>query len=394
MYDVNFILLIIGGLLLLSVFLSKFTSKIGVPSLVIFLLIGLFFDASNFISPSITHYRYVQYISIFALVIIMFSGGLDTDLDLMRPISKQGISLATVGVFLTAFILGFLIHIVFNYDMLLSLLLGSIVSSTDAAAVFSIFKSQKIHLKYNLDKILELESATNDPVAYLLVTSFVYMILNPASSAVDFVIIFIKSLVIGLGLGYILGKIFAVLLVKIHLSVEGLYHVLLFTSAILSYAITESLGGNGFLAVYLVALIIGDYKIKFKDDQLSYFEGLAWLMQIVMFILLGAFTSVKELVNVLPLAILITVMLIFIVRPIAVNISLIPFKMNWNSKAFLSWSGIKGAVPIVFAFYPLVNSIKGADILFDIVVVITIISVVFQGSTIKFMAERFNLIEE
>ncbi len=393
MFDINLILLLIGGLLILSVFLSKFTSKIGVPSLVIFLFIGLMFDAGNFIRPTLANYQLIQYVSIFALIIIMFSGGLDTDLDVMRPIAKKGVSLATVGVFVTAVSMGLLIHFIFKYDLLMSLLLGSIVSSTDAAAVFSIFNSSKIKLKNNLDKILELESATNDPMAYILVSSFIYMILNPTVSSFDLIILFVQSLVFGIVSGLILGKVFAEILSKINLSVEGLYPVLLFASAILSFAIAESVGGNGFLAVYIAALVIGDYKIKFKSDQLSFFDGLAWLMQIIMFILLGAFTSPKELIVVIFPAILISIMLIFIARPLAVLISLAPFRLGRSPKAFLAWSGVKGAVPIVFAFYPLVYGIPGSKVIFNIVLVITFISVIFQGSTIKFMARRMGLIE-
>lgn len=392
MLGINLILLGIGLLLLISVFLSKFTAKIGVPSLVIFLIIGLVLDGGQFISPTITNYKIVQYVSIFALIVIMFSGGLDTDIKQMKPIAKVGISLSTVGVVLTAFIVGMLIHFIFGFDLLLSLLLGSIVSSTDAAAVFSIFKSQDINIKNNLDSILELESATNDPMAYILVTSFIYAIIHPTVSVPFLIFLFIKSLVLGLIGGYVLGRIFSKILARLKLSAEGLYPVLLFAAALLSFAITEYIGGNGFLAVYIAAVLIGNCKIKYKKSQLNFFDGLAWLMQILMFILLGVFTSPDELLSTLIPSILIAMILIFVARPISVFVSLIPFKLDINSKAFLSWTGIKGAVPIVFAFYPLVDNIPGASILFNIVMVITLISVIFQGSAIKSMARRFNLL--
>ena len=393
MYDINFILLIVGGLLVLSIFFSKLTSKIGVPSLVIFLFIGLIFDASNFITPTIANYQLVQYVSIFSLIVIMFSGGLNNDLDVMKPVAKKGVSLATVGVFVTAISLGLIIHYAFHFDLMLSLLLASIVSSTDAAAVFSIFNSSKIKLKNDLDKILELESATNDPMAYILVSSFIFIILNPTVSSAELVFMFAKSIILGIIGGFVLGKIFAEILSRIHLSVEGLYPVLLFAAAILSFSVAEIIGGNGFLAVYISALVIGDYKIKFKSDQLSFFDGFAWMMQIIMFILLGVFTSPDELVFVFVPAILISIMLIFVARPLAVLISLAPFRIGLRPKAFLAWSGVKGAVPIVFAFYPMVYGIPGADILFDFVMVVTFVSVIFQGSTIKFMAEHMGLID-
>lgn len=394
MLNINILLLGIGLLLFICVLLSKVTAKIGVPSLVIFLFIGLCLDGGSFISPSIINYSIVQYISIFALIIIMFSGGLDTDFDEMRPVGKIGISLATVGVVLTTFILGILIHLIFKYDLLMSLLIGSIISSTDAAAIFSIFKSQNINIKHKLDNILELESATNDPVAYLLVTSFIYAILHPSISLSGVVFLFFKSLILGAICGFVLGKLFAKLLSKLKLSAEGLYPVLLLSTAILSFAITEYIGGNGFLAVYLAALLIGNCKIKYKKTQLSFFDGMAWVMQVVMFLLLGAFTLPNDLIYTLVPSIIIAFILIFIARPIAVLVSLAPFKIDMNSKLFLSWTGIKGAIPIVFAFYPLVADIPGASMIFNIVMVITFISVIFQGSLIKTMARKLNLMDD
>lgn len=394
MFDTNFLLLLIGGLLLVSVFLSKFTSKIGVPALIVFLFIGIFLDASQFLAPTVENYQIVQSISIFALIVIMFSGGLDTDMGHVKPIFKDGIALSTVGVVITAFVIGFLIHYLLGLDLMLSLLLGSVVSSTDAAAVFSIFKTQDLHIKNNLDNVLELESATNDPMAYILVTSFIYLILHPDTSLATIAFDFVRSLALGAILGVVLGKVFAKILSKIKLSIEGLYPVLLLACAILSFAVAEAVHGNGFLAVYIAGLLVGNSKIRYKYTQLSFFEGLAWLMQICMFILLGAFTQPSELITILIPAILISLLLIFVARPLAVLISLAPFKMDMNSKAFLSWAGIKGAVPIVFAFYPLVAGVQGAELIFDMVLVITCISVLLQGSTLKFMAKHFGLVEE
>lgn len=392
MIDINFLLLIMGLILIASVLLTKFTSRLGVPTLTIFIFLGIFFNSG--IPDTISNYAIVQSISIFALIIIMFSGGLDTDFDQMKSVTKQGISLATVGVIITAFTIGLLVHYLLHLDLMLSLLLGSMVSSTDAAAVFSIFKTQKINVKHNLDSMLELESGTNDPMAYILVISCIQLILHPQTTFIDILIDFLWSLGIGLISGFVLGKAFSLLLSKIKLQIEGLYPVLLLASAILSFAITEYFHGNGFLSVYMAAIIIGNCQIKYKYTQLSFFEGIAWLMQITMFILLGAFTQAGELALVIIPAILISILLIFVARPIAVLISLAPFKMDLNSKAFISWAGIKGAVPIVFAFYPLVAGIQSANLLFNVIMVITCISVLFQGSTLKFMAERLGLLRD
>lgn len=390
----NLIFLAIGLLLIGSVFLSRFTSKIGIPTLVVFLIIGISLDTSNLISSTVHNYELVQTISIFALIMIMFSGGLDTEVKLMKPIVKPGLSLSTVGVVITAFIIGIVVHLMLGLDLMLSLLLGSIISSTDAAAVFSIFKTQNMKIKNNLDSMLELESGTNDPMAYILVISFIELITVPNLAISTLVIHFIQSLVLGVIFGFVLGKFFAKILAKIHLAVDGLYPVLLLSTAILSFSVSEFVGGNGFLAVYLAALIIGNSNIKNKESQMSFFEGFAWLMQVALFILLGVFTTPSELFSVLIPAVFISILIIFVARPIAVLISLAPFNVDVNSKAFVSWAGIKGAVPIVFAFYPLVYQIPGANLMFNIVLVTTCISVLLQGSTLKFMAKRFNLLED
>ena len=390
----NLIFFAIGLLLIGSVFLSMFTSKIGIPTLVVFLVIGISLDTSNLISSTVHNYELVQTISIFALIMIMFSGGLDTEVKLMKPIVKPGLSLSTVGVVITAFIIGIVVHLMLGLDLMLSLLLGSIISSTDAAAVFSIFKTQNMKIKNNLDSMLELESGTNDPMAYILVISFIELITVPNLAISTLVIHFIQSLVLGVIFGFVLGKFFAKILAKIHLAVDGLYPVLLLSTAILSFSVSEFVGGNGFLAVYLAALIIGNSNIKNKESQMSFFEGFAWLMQVALFILLGVFTTPSELFSVLIPAVFISILIIFVARPIAVLISLAPFNVDVNSKAFVSWAGIKGAVPIVFAFYPLVYQIPGANLMFNIVLVTTCISVLLQGSTLKFMAKRFNLLED
>ncbi len=390
----NLIFLAIGLLLIGSVFLSRFTSKIGIPTLVVFLVIGISLDTSNLISSTVHNYELVQTISIFALIMIMFSGGLDTEVKLMKPIVKPGLSLSTVGVVITAFIIGIVVHLMLGLDLMLSLLLGSIISSTDAAAVFSIFKTQNMKIKNNLDSMLELESGTNDPMAYILVISFIELITVPNLAISTLVIHFIQSLVLGAIFGFVLGKFFAKILAKIHLAVDGLYPVLLLSTAILSFSVSEFVGGNGFLAVYLAALIIGNSNIKNKESQMSFFEGFAWLMQVALFILLGVFTTPSELFSVLIPAVFISILIIFVARPIAVLISLAPFNVDVNSKAFVSWAGIKGAVPIVFAFYPLVYQIPGANLMFNIVLVTTCISVLLQGSTLKFMAKRFNLLDD
>ncbi|WP_303335300.1 potassium/proton antiporter [Methanobrevibacter sp.] len=390
--DIHFLLLLAGLVLFASVLFTRFTSKIGVPILVVFLFLGIFLDTGRFVQNSISNYNLVQSISIFALITIMFSGGLDTSFGHIKPVLKEGISLSTVGVFITFIVVGLSVHYIFNMDLMLSLLLGATVSSTDAAAVFSIFRTQNMKIKYDLDNILELESGTNDPMAYIIVISIIHLILHPQTSMVQIVIQFIVSLVVGFIGGALLGKGLSIFLARLKLPIEGLYPVLLVSAAILSYAITEYFGGNGFLAVYIAGIIIGNCKIKYKELQLSFFDGFAWVMQIIMFILLGAFTDPSELLTVFVPALIISIVLIFVARPIAVLITLAPFKLNMRAKTFISWAGVKGAIPIVFAFYPLVAQIPDAMTLLNTVMVITCMSVLLQGSTLKVVAKHLNLL--
>jgi potassium/hydrogen antiporter len=390
--SINIILFGLGALFLISVLLSKLSSYIGVPTLIVFLLLGLVIDFGSFIQPTVDNYTMVQYISIFALIIIMFSGGLDTDLKKMKPILGQGISLSIFGTIITAFVTGYLIHLISGIDLLLALLIGATISSTDAAAVFSIFRSNNTKLKNKLDNVLELESATNDPTAYILTTSLIYLMLNPTTSLWELALMFMQSVIFGAVIGFVFGNIFTKLVRLIKLEVDGLYPVLLLGIAVFTFACSEMVGGNGFLAVYIAALIMGNRLLLYKRSQTKFFDGLAWLMQVVMFIILGLFTLPNEFLATAGISFLTAVIIIFVSRPIAVFTSLIPFNVDFKSKIFLSWTGIKGAVPIVFAFYPLVYQIPGALFVFNTVFFVTIISLLLQGSTIYFVADKLNLI--
>lgn len=392
MIDIQVILLAIGVLLLAGVLLSKLSSFIGVPTLIVFLLLGLFFNGSALFTPSVESYTIIQDISVFALIIIMFSGGLDTDTRKMRPIASKGISLATVGVLITAIVSGLFIHYILGLDFILSFLIGSIISSTDAAAVFSIFRSDKIKLKGNLSELLELESASNDPMAYILTTSFLYLMIHPTTSILGIVLIFFQSLILGAIFGFLSGKLSTKLVENVNLDVKGLYPVLLVALAVLTFAVPELIGGNGFLAVYISGLLVGNAKPPYKSDELSFFDGLAWLMQVIMFLVLGLFISPNELIATAGVSLTVAAALILVSRPFAVFVSLIPFRVMLREKIFLSWTGIKGAVPIVFATYPLVAGIPEASMIFNLVFFITIISIVLQGGTVQYVAKKLNLL--
>lgn len=393
MIEIQIILLAIGSLLLAGILLSKLSSYIGVPTLIVFLLLGLFINGNAIFTPSTNTHTYIQYISVFALVIIMFSGGLDTDTKKMKSVAAKGTSLATIGVLITAITTGLFIHYILGLDLILSLLMASIISSTDAASVFSIFRSGTIKLKGTLSSTLELESAANDPMAYVLTISFLELIIHPTTLVWGIVFLFIQSLVLGAIFGIISGKLSTKLIENVNLDAKGLYPVLLVSIAILTFAITELVGGNGFLSVFIAGIIVGNAKIPYQSTDVTFFEGLSWLMQVVMFLVLGLFIFPNQLLSTTGISLVIAIALILISRPLAVFISLIPFKTTFKEKIFLSWTGIKGAVSIVFATYSLVAGIPQASMIFNVVFFITIISVLLQGGTIKFVARKLNLLE-
>jgi len=378
-------------LLFICIIISKTSHRLGIPSLLFFLLIGMLAGSEGiggfyFDNPSIT-----QFIGIVALVIILFSGGLDTKFSEIRPILGQGLTLATIGVFITAMITGIFLNWLLHIPILESLLIGSIISSTDAAAIFAIFKSKNMGLKNNIAPLLELESGTNDPMAYFLVTTLIFLILNPTTSLTSMVILLIKSLGLGILVGFFFGKGSVWIINNIKLHTEGLYSVFTFAIAFLTFSISYFLGGNGFLSVYIAALILGNSYFVHKVEQVQFFDGIALLMQIIMFLTLGLLVFPSQIIPVFGIGLFVSLVLILIARPVAVFLSLLPFKVGFKDKVFVSWVGIKGAVPIIFATYPIVAGIEGSEIIFNIIFFITIISALVQGSTIDIMAKYLGL---
>ena len=391
MISEQFILL--GSLLLfVSIIISKTSHKLGIPSLLFFLLIGMLAGSEGiggiyFNNPNIT-----QFIGIVALVVILFSGGLDTKWGEVKPILWRGVALSTVGVLFTAVTIGLFINWLTSFPLLESLLIGSIISSTDAAAVFSIFRSRNIGLKNNIEPLLELESGSNDPMAYFLVTTLIFLIINPQTSLGAMAISLIQSMGLGILFGFVFGKGMVIIINKIKLHIEGLYSVFTIALMFLTFSVTYYIGGNGFLSVYIAAMILGNSEFMHKNEQLQFFDGLALLMQIIMFLTLGLLVFPSQIIPILGIGILISFFLILIVRPLSVFICLLPFNVGFKDKIFISWVGIKGAVPIIFATYPIVAGIGGANMIFNIVFFITIISALIQGSTINILAKYLGLL--
>jgi cell volume regulation protein A len=385
-------ILLIGSLLLfVSVIAGKTSYKFGVPTLLLFLIIGMLAGADGIGKIEFNDPQIAQLIGIVSLNFILFSGGLDTEWKSVKPVLKEGISLSTLGVLITAISVGVFVHFTTNFSLYESLLLGSIVSSTDAAAVFSILRAKSLSLKKNLRPTLELESGSNDPMAYALTIIFLTLVVNQDQSLLGLIPVFFQQMILGALLGIGFGKLSKIVINKIKLDFEGLYPVLVIALMFSTFSITDFFGGNGFLAIYLCAVYLGNQNLIHKKTILKMYDGLAWLMQIILFLTLGLLVYPSQVLPYFKVGLFISIFLIFIARPIGVFISLSFFKMDLNRRFYISWVGLKGAVPIVFATYPLIAGIDKANAMFNIVFFISIASILAQGTTLDFVAKWFKV---
>jgi cell volume regulation protein A len=399
---IEIVLLVISVLFFLSIIAGKASSKFGVPALLLFLAVGMI-SGSDGLGIQFENIDIAQKIGTLALCIILFSGGLDTKISEIRPIIAQGVILSTVGVFLTAIITGVIIWLVFGMTsesagmgLLTSLLLASTMASTDSASVFSILRSKGLHLKNNLRPLLELESGSNDPMAFVLVITLIEIIkLNNVPNYWIVGLTLILQLLIGAVLGILIGKLAVFIINRIKIGNDSLYPILVFTFSIFIFSVTYFLKGNGFLAVYIGGLVLGNSKFVHKRSSLNFFDGLAWMFQLIMFLMLGLLVNPHELVPIILPGLFISFLMIFISRPLTVFLCLLPFrKMLLKDKTYVSWVGLRGAVPIIFAIFPLVENVPHARLIFNIVFFCTLVSLVVQGTSLPLVAKWLKLADK
>ena len=392
-------ILLIGSILLfVSIVVGKTGYRFGVPALLLFLLVGMLFGSDG-LGLQFHNAKIAQFIGMVALSVILFSGGMDTKFKEIRPILSPGIVLSTVGVFLTALFTGLFIWYLsgmswtnIHFPLITSLLLASTMSSTDSASVFAILRSQKMNLKHNLRPMLELESGSNDPMAYMLTIVLIQFIQSDGMGTGNIIGSFIIQFLVGAAAGYILGKLAILILNKINIDNQSLYPILLLSFVFFTFAITDLLRGNGYLAVYIAGMMVGNHKITFRKEIATFMDGLTWLFQIIMFLMLGLLVNPHEMIEVAVVALLIGVFMIVIGRPLSVFLCLLPFrKITLKSRLFVSWVGLRGAVPIIFATYPVVANVEGSNMIFNIVFFITIVSLIVQGTSVSFVARLLHL---
>lgn len=397
------ILLIGSVLLFVSIIAGKAGNRFGVPVLLLFLSVGMIFGSDGlgieFNSPYAT-----QFVGLVALSIILFSGGMDTKISDIKPVLRSGIVLSSVGVMLTTLFTGGIIFMLSNFFTRIvtfslpeSMLLAAIMSSTDSASVFSILRSKGVRLKGNIKPLLELESGSNDPMAFMLTILFLKMVQSGDTGTFSFIFSLIMQFGIGALCGYLIAKLTLFIVRKVNFESKSLYHVLLLASMFFTFSFTDLIYGNGFLAVYVAGLTIGNSKVQCDETAYNFFDSIAWLSQLILFLTLGLLVNPSDLITfkVGAIGLFIAFSLIIISRPFAVFISLIPFKSILNrTKHFVSWVGLRGAVPIVFATYPMLAGIDKSGLIFNIVFFVTIVSLLIQGTTINFVAQKMGLIKD
>ena len=381
--SIEWIFIVFSSLVILSILTIKLSNRFGIPSLVLFVAIGMLAGSDGlggiyFDNPSL-----VQSMGIIALVLILFAGGLDTKWEGVRPLLWKGLSLSTIGVLLTALLVGVFVSWVQGFSFLEGLLLGAIVSSTDAAAIFMVLRSRNAKLPGRLTQLLELESGSNDPMAVVLTIALIRLLMEPSTSFGELVSFFVIQMAVGTALGIAMGEIMRRTFNALDLGLEGIYLVLSVALVMLTYGLTVSLNGSGFLAVYLAGLIMQRKPFTHHQSVLRFHDGLAWLMQVTMFLMLGLQVFPARLVPVAWVGLLVSLFLIVVARPAGVHTALAFSPMPYREQILVAWAGLRGAVPIILATFPLLAGVKQADTIFHLVFFITLTSVVMQGTTIS-----------
>ena len=386
------ILYLVGALLIFaSIMASTLSARLGVPLLLLFLVVGMLAGEDGILGIEFSQYGIANFIGQAALACILLDGGLRTSYKSFRVGLKPAIVLATWGVLCTVLVLGVFVTWLLDVDWRIGVLMAAIVGSTDAAAVFSLLRNGGVKLNDRVQATLELESGANDPLAILLVTGLIALNVDPAGQTVfSFLLLLLQQLGFGLAMGLLAGYLLSRLLPKIHLA-EGMYAILILSAGLSVFAATNLIGGSGFLAVYLAGVLIGNRKGRATEHVMRVMDSFAWLSQAVLFVVLGLLVTPSNVINVWYYSVAIAAFMILVARPIAVYTSVKPFKFKDREIGFISWVGLRGAVPVTLAILPVIAAVDGAFMLFDIAFGVVVLSLILQGSTIPVMANLFKV---
>ena len=383
------LILVAGALLVAGLVASVVAVRVRIPSLVLFLAIGMIVGSDGLGWIAFDDYRLARTIGVIALALILFDGGLTSGLLHLRPVLAAATALATVGTLITAVVVGLTAAALFGFSTEEGLLLGAILSSTDGAAIFGLLRGSTLSRK--LASTLEGESGLNDPVAVLLVIGFIDLLIHPGYSAANLLLLFVRELGIGLVVGLAVGAVAVQALKRVHLATPGLYPVASLTVAALAYGGADTLHGSGFLAVYLAGLAIGSATIPAERTIVSFHQGLAWLAQVAMFLTLGLLVFPGQLPDVALKGTVLAAVLVLVARPIAVAVATLPFAYSWRERSILGWAGLRGAVPVVLATFPVIEHVPRSLQFFNIVFFAVLLSTIVQGSTFEPIARRLGV---
>lgn len=386
-------ILLVAAVILLCLSLNKMSNKLGIPMLLAYILLGMMFGTDGILKIPFDNFTIAEQICTVSLIFIMFYGGFGTNWKQAKPVAGKAVLLSTVGVILTAVTTGAFCHFILKMDFWESMLIGSVISSTDAASVFSILRSKRLNLKNNTASMLEVESGSNDPCSYML-TVIILTIMSGELSGFSLVVMIFSQITFGILVGVVVALAAAFILKKVNFATDGFDTIFVFSMALVSYAGASMINGNGYLAAYIAGIILGNTPLHHKKSLVHFFDGITGLMQMLIFFLLGLLAYPSQLPKILPIALAIAVFLTFVARPVSVFAILMPFRCPVKQQLLVSWAGLRGAASIVFAIMATVSPAYTKNDLFHIVIFIVLFSISIQGTLLGLVAKKLDMIDE
>ena len=386
-------ILLVSAVILLCLSLNKMSNKLGIPMLLAYILLGMMFGTDGILKIPFDNFTIAEQICTVSLIFIMFYGGFGTNWKQAKPVAGKAVLLSTVGVILTAVTTGAFCHFILKMDFWESMLVGSVISSTDAASVFSILRSKRLNLKNNTASMLEVESGSNDPCSYML-TVIILTIMSGELSGSSLVVMIFSQIIFGILVGVVVALAAAFILKKVNFATDGFDTIFVFSMALVSYAGASIINGNGYLAAYIAGIILGNTPLHHKKSLVHFFDGITGLMQMLIFFLLGLLAYPSQLPKILPIALAIAVFLTFVARPVSVFAILMPFRCPVKQQLLVSWAGLRGAASIVFAIMATVSPAYTKNDLFHIVIFIVLFSISIQGTLLGLVAKKLDMIDE
>lgn len=386
-------ILLVAAVILLCLSLNKMSNKLGIPMLLAYILLGMMFGTDGILKIPFDNFTIAEQICTVSLIFIMFYGGFGTNWKQAKSVAGKAVLLSTVGVILTAVTTGAFCHFILKMDFWESMLIGSVISSTDAASVFSILRSRRLNLKNNTASMLEVESGSNDPCSYML-TVIILTIMSGELSGSSLVVMIFSQITFGILVGVVVALAAAFILKKVNFATDGFDTIFVFSMALVSYAGASMINGNGYLAAYIAGIILGNTPLHHKKSLVHFFDGITGLMQMLIFFLLGLLAYPSQLPKILPIALAIAVFLTFVARPVSVFAILMPFRCPVKQQLLVSWAGLRGAASIVFAIMATVSPAYTKNDLFHIVIFIVLFSISIQGTLLGLVAKKLDMIDE